>query len=225
MRIARRKRKDRLERTVGVQTWQTWVRNEIENYLIEPEVIVPVIAEYFQTNDQLFVQNRLESVVACLRVDQAAQFALYQFWQGFRHSTPLKSRYIGGLPKRTARPCWSADKREMIAPETAIVKNALEKVLTEKADLHHRDSKLIDCGKFLDQFDQKCREWNTVTVASRDWRIEWAGKDILLCLSRWLAAEVGIRIPPSLAQTRVDWDALARREKRQWISHEEGSGD
>ncbi len=97
----------------------------------------------------------------------------------------------------------------MIAPETCVVKSALERVLREKASLHHRDSASIDCQNFLDQFDLKCREWDAVTVTSREWRIEWAGKDILLCLSRWLAAEVGVCLPPNSARTRINWDALA----------------
>ena len=91
-----RKRKDRLKRTVAISEWRAWQRNEIENYLIEPEVVVPVLTRYFQIDDPAVVRVRLSSVVDCLRVDQAAQFALHQF----QYSIPSKSRYIGGLPRK-----------------------------------------------------------------------------------------------------------------------------
>ncbi len=154
-----RKRKDRVKRAVAVSKWQAWGRNEIENYLIEPAVIVPVLADYFQINDEGVVRARLSSVVDCLRVDQAAQFALHQF----QHSIPSKSRYVGGLPKKMARPCWDTVATKIVSPERAIVKTALETVLKQKAELYARDGECMNYKQFLDQFESKCDEWNDVT--------------------------------------------------------------
>jgi len=200
-----KKQKDRLKRAVEVGVWRTWARNEIENYLIEPAVVVPVVAGYFRISDPQLVRERLESVVVCLRVDQAAQFALNQF----RYSIPSKSRYIGGLPRKTARPYWSAEQGTMVAPEMALVRAALEKELKKKAELHIRDSTEIDFGKFVCQFESKCNEWSHVTCSSPIWLVDWAGKDIVVSLCRWLAAEFGIFGFPDHHQRQVDWDALA----------------
>src|SRR5947199_269843 len=40
-------KKRRAEREVRVIDWRAWRRNEIENYLIQPEVLFPVMADAF----------------------------------------------------------------------------------------------------------------------------------------------------------------------------------
>jgi len=201
----KRKQKERLDRGVQVRDWRTWIRNEIENYLIEPSVVVPVFAEYFHISDPELVRSRLESVVKCLRVDQAAQFALNQFW----YSLPPKRRYIGGLPKKKARPCWNAEQKALAEPDVTQVRTALEKELTEKAERYRSDGKTIDSGEFVRHFEAKCSEWKGVTCSSPIWLVDWAGKDILLSLCRWLAGEFGIFSVSDHQQRLVDWDALA----------------
>ena len=97
----------------------------------------------------------------------------------------------------------------MIAPERAIVKTALENELRQKAELHTRDGESVNYREFVGQFESKCDEWSDVTSSSPIWLVDWAGKDILVSLCRWLAAEFGIITSPDCRRTRVDWNSLA----------------
>ncbi len=147
-----RKRQDRLKRLVAVDAWRTWDRNEIENYVIERSVVVPTLAHYFQCEEN-DVEERLESVVTSLRIDQAAQFALYQF----RYSIPPKSRYMRGLPRSTARPRWSASVGTIVVPDRPTMHDALRRVLKETTDLYRRDGEKIDWEGCLEQFRTEMR--------------------------------------------------------------------
>ena len=165
------------------------------------------MTEYFAINAEDVVRERLSSIVDCMRVDQAAQFALYQF----QYSIPSKSRYVGGLPKKTARPRWDATTTKIVAPDRAIVKTELEKLLKQKGERHLRDGD-VKYRTFVDQFESKCDEWSHVTSSSPTWLVEWAGKDVLISLCRWLAAEFGIATSADRPRTRVDWGLLAEEK-------------
>ncbi|MFZ1934449.1 MAG: hypothetical protein WCB27_23545 [Thermoguttaceae bacterium] len=199
------KQKDRLKRAAKVQDWRSWERNEIENYLIEPAVVVPVVAHYFRIDDQELVRARLESVVTCLSVDQAAQYALYQF----RHGLPSKNRYMTGLPKKKARPSWNPQQRALVAPEPAAVKNALWELLKKSAEDYVNDGQGINAEQPIRQFEVKCRDWNDDALSSSIWLVDWAGKDILIFLCRWLAGEFGLFDPNGNQRHLVEWDKLA----------------
>ena len=65
-------KKDRERRDVRVLGWRAWRRNEIENYLLEPDVVIAVLAEAFGcTRDE--VQHGLSLIIKAQSVPQAAQ--------------------------------------------------------------------------------------------------------------------------------------------------------
>ncbi len=47
-----RKKKDREGRDIRVIAWSTWNRCEIENYLLEPDVLLPVFRDAFGCDDR-----------------------------------------------------------------------------------------------------------------------------------------------------------------------------
>ena len=55
----RKNLKDRQARAVSIRSWRAWKRSEIENYLIEPSVILPVLAEMFSTDEDV-VESALQ---------------------------------------------------------------------------------------------------------------------------------------------------------------------
>ena len=68
----------RRDREVEVKFWRAWRRNEIENYLIEPDVLSPVLAARFDIS-VADVSQRLQQVISVFGIDQAAQKAIYRF--------------------------------------------------------------------------------------------------------------------------------------------------
>src|SRR5947209_17326829 len=61
---------DRTDRGTLVRSWKAWNRHEIENYLIEPIVVAPVLAHWFAASEA-DVLARLAELISQSAVDQA----------------------------------------------------------------------------------------------------------------------------------------------------------
>src|SRR2546426_8469326 len=46
------KKQRRADRGLNIAAWQAWRRNEIENYLLEPEVATPCLAAFFKCTSE-----------------------------------------------------------------------------------------------------------------------------------------------------------------------------
>ena len=115
---------ERKKRGVDLRFWRAWRRHEIENYLIEPAVVVPTLAAAFGVHESA-VSSRLDTIIERSRIDQAAQSAL-----GFyRSQLPETHKHIGGLPRKEARPLWDDNKREIVEPSAEVVESKLGEVL------------------------------------------------------------------------------------------------
>ena len=197
------KKKDRMERGVGILDWRTWQRNEIENYLIEPAVLIPVLAQAFGISES-DTEERLKQVVSASATDQAALWALAVFWD----ELPDRARFAVGLPRRTARPVWRAQQTSFVPPDTAIVRDALHDRLAQAAKGITRRTSKLDVDGAIVRFDKKCAEWADTGLESDTWRIDWAGKELLTTLFRWLSGEFGWQDPDTGQLDPINWEQL-----------------
>jgi hypothetical protein len=196
---------DRQERNTLVRSWRTWNRHEIENYLIEPQVVVPVLMNWFGATE-IDIMDRLQRVIAGSAVDQAAQCALSML----RSSLPEAQRAVGGLPRREARPQWSQQEQAIVAPDRAIVEEKLISVIENSSRRFADAAQKVDPGGILDSFRDLADRWCKVQLQDAVWRVDWAGKEILVGLCRWLAAEFGWPVGDGHTRERINWSGIQR---------------
>lgn len=201
---------DRGDRAVDVKFWRTWRRNEIENYLIEPDILVPVIARQFDLSGD-GVKARLQQVVSAFGVDQAAQQAIHRFRSLLSGKHP--KRYIVGLPRKKYRPTFGDSYSAVVVPDYDSVRSMLMGEFEKKKMQLAADQQLLDQGieEILSQFNEVAANWRNESLAGDAWREDWAGKDLLLFLFRWLAAEVGW-FDTFKTKQLIDWNSLNREE-------------
>jgi hypothetical protein len=202
------KKKDRERRAVKMINWSTWERNEIENYLLEPTIAFRVLGEAFDVDDAT-IGDRLDKLLANVYVDQAAQWALMVFWS----SMPDRNRFVGGLPRRTGRPVWKHKARRIEGPGKDDVKDLLCEKFTELRDRFEAKCRQVDVDRAVGAFEGKCDEWNTQNRDSLIWRTDWAGKEILSLLCRWLSGEFGWPQSADGKRTPIDWEALQGKRR------------
>ncbi|NOT00593.1 MAG: hypothetical protein HOP29_08200 [Phycisphaerales bacterium] len=201
------KRDKRLKRSVRLQEWRSWRRNEIENYLIEPEVCVPVLSEAFDQPPDA-IKHRLAQLIPQLAIDQAAQATIAIFVDRL----PERGDFVPGLSRKEARPQWDRVQMKFIVPEFGKVETALRRVIQEKANSFRGALAPTDAPgltELLKKFGGLCSHWCKVDFNTPDWRIDWAGKDILSILIRWLSGEFGWSVIGKTRE-RVDWANLSR---------------
>jgi hypothetical protein len=204
-------RKDRERRDVRVLAWRAWRRNEIENYLLEPEVMLPVMVDAFGCTRQ-DVQNGLSEIIPTLVVYQATQYVLYRTRRSWNKSDPSRI-----LPSNVAyRPTWNDDTCSASAPNRDAVRVSLP-VNVEKWRgyfVSQGDSQEVIQGRdLMSDFDAKCQEWQNVNWDDPAWRIDWSGKEILHWLRIWLTAQYGWYNPDSGGRDKLKWGALNRTQR------------
>jgi hypothetical protein len=198
----RGKCKDRRGRQVRVSMWQTWNRHEIENYLLEPSISLPVVAEAFQVSED-DARDRLSLVISSLATDQAAQWTIHQV----RALLPQEG-IVGGLPRKTSRPLWNPKECKVEAADVDVVAEKLAELTQTVVSKIETARGGISPEGVVEAFRAKRDEWGSVSLADPDWRIDWAGKEILQTLCRWLAGEFGWKSAGEETRERVDWLAL-----------------
>lgn len=207
----RGKEKDRRKRAVQILQWRCWRRNEIENYLLEEPVLLPVMREWFAcTEDQ--VRDAVSETLTSLTVFQAAEYALYHIRRSWGNSAPSSTlrQDLGH------RPQWDDSPNSPAAPRFEDVRKSLEDNLVKWSEKLSKDSQLREpfAGKAcLQDFTNKCQEWSDMAYGDDAWRINWSGKELLQGLCRRLSVRHGWpgdggsdRIPP-------DWGALTRLQQ------------
>lgn len=202
------KRKDRVRRAVRLAEWRTWRRNEIENYLIEPEVAFPVLGEVFDVKAEA-LGERFDQLLDTVHVDQCAQWTLAEFLA----ELPERSRYVGGLPRKGGRPKWNEKSARIEAPTRQAVEDLLEEKLRKLAGGFGDKLKKLDVTNLLERFRGKCDEWRGQNRNTPVWRVEWAGKELFTLLCRWLSGEFGWPVGVNYERQPVNWEELV--DKRQ----------
>jgi hypothetical protein len=209
------KAESRKERGVDLRGWRTWRRAEIENYLIDPKVSVSVLAEIFSIQESV-IHDRLETILNFLAIDQAAMYTIYAFWS----SLPKPTSHIPGLPRKVARPRWVAATTPIVLPASNTVEVELQKAVQDAAKHFGVKSTKINVESLMDTFRRKCTEWAAPHLTDLFWLNDWAGKEVLCSLLRWLTAEFGWPRYPVADQTRVNWEELTSAHRDSEIDRE-----
>lgn len=195
--------KDRSKRGVKIGFWRAWNRSEVENYFLEPAILNPVFCKVFAVSEQT-VQDTLQEIIAATAVDQALQMCLSEFRSAF----PDGPQSVGGVPRKTGRPC--CDENGLVAPDVETVASLLGDVLDSAVE-RLAPEKCPDKESCLAAFQQRVDQWSSVALNDDVWRVDWAGKEILQLLRTHLSAkhgwpdETGSRVP-------VQWSTLSRQQ-------------
>jgi hypothetical protein len=203
-----RSMRDRQARGVQVRVWRAWQRNEIENYLVEPSIVIPTLAAAFGVEDQA-VEDRLTRVVKGLGVDQAAQWTI----SAFQTTLPEASDFRPGLPHKTARPQWTTGEQAMVVPPIEVVRVQLRCRFEEVAKAFGRKASALGIDDLLSQFEDKNKQWSGLAITEDPWRIDWSGKEVLTSLCRWLASDFGWPADGISERKAVDWEVLSSERR------------
>lgn len=202
---------NRERRDVRVIDWRTWQRNEIENYLLEPDVLLEVMADAFGCAPQ-DVQTGLSELIPTLAVYQATQYALYRARRTWTQSDSSRV-----LPSNVdCRPKWDDTSCRATAPDRNAVRNSLENNLNrwQKRFVSAGDPKeVLQDQALISDFDAKCEEWQRVDWDSPTWRIDWAGKEVLQWLRRWLTSKYGWWDSTAEARVKIEWNRFNQAQR------------
>lgn len=194
-------RKDREARAIKVISWSTWNRCEIENYLLESDVLLPVFRTAFGCGGDDIIRA-LNEILPALALFQASQYAMARARRTWSSTDP-KSALLSGL---RSRPEWR--DKGIVPPDGDAFRAGLEK----NRDAWRKQIQAIQCDVVAD-FDAKLSAWKTCQWQDDFWRRDWAGKEIL----HWLriAMTNGFGWPDAECGARRTLDWTMSREKRE----------
>lgn len=192
---------DRNERGCNVVAWRFWERNEIENYLLEPQVLLPVMAEHFACTPEA-VQQALDEALQALVVYQCVEQTAVRAERIHEELADQLRRLLRDVGRR---PSWSKSGTELVAPDGAEVAQRLsenaEKWVGAEAQL------VPGVRAEVSAFDELLSGG-----VPEDWLTEWAGKEVLKYLRMLLAARHGWM--DGGARRVVDWGEVGGRTKQ-----------
>lgn len=196
-------RKDREKRDVRVINWYSWNRSEIENYLLDPDVVVPVFRTAFGCSEDDIIRT-VNEILPALAVFQASQYALGRARRSWEATDPATSLFSGISP----RPQWSDDKTVIVAPDHDAVRGGLEKNSQSWVKKTHA----IQCD-VVAEFDAKYQLWKNCQWKDDAWRTDWAGKEVLQWLRIAMTSRFGWLVDPDSDKREIlKW--TINREKR-----------
>ena len=200
-----RKCAEREDRGLAMRGWVAWTRNEIENYFLDDEVLVPAMREAFECSDADTKAARDEAIKALyvFQVVQAAASDADVAWAEL-----AKARRLGG-----GKPKWSAAGLE--APQAATIRTNLERHIKGAQRKVYKNNAYQEplLGKaLLDAFDARLRVWSADPLPDAVWKQEWAGKEVLKLVRQQLASK--FRAPIESKNTRVEHGGMVQGRGR-----------
>ncbi len=208
-----KRKKDRQHRGVQIVDWVVWHRNEIENYLLENAVLLPVMQKAFSCEEHT-VKDALRQVIRAMPVFQAFKHAIYQMRRMWGESDVV--RHLSNLPEDlSVRPSWDDDKDDFCCADPDAVAAGLRENLSEWRGCFAEDSsdEALAPNEWANVFPEKHDLWKDVPVESDVWRVEWAGKEILHCLLVVLTHRYG-RPGSGAEREAMAWNSMPSRKKR-----------
>ncbi len=179
-------------RGVAVRGWFTWSRNEVENYFLDDDILIPVMKEWFGCKSE-DVKSAVELSVKSLAVFQAVQASVYRIRRWWEASDPAAgqtgspSLYVGGRPLWGENGLKAVDTKEV---EARLV-DAFDQWRARFAAAGTSKSPPPGREELLGIF----RQWSTASPESgngvANWRTDWAGKEILKIVRQQLAFRFG----------------------------------
>lgn len=197
---------------LGVRMWN---RNEIENYFLEEDVLLPVMTKAFGCADQ-DVKNAVDSALKLLVPFQALQAAFQKTRDLWSDTDPAVLLQAVDKTLPSYKPAWT------VTGLTGIDPAQLEKDLP--ARLVKWRSEVCDKGglrepwkgdAFLAAYAEAVKKWSAFSFVSPEWRTTLAGKEVLklvrqqLCAAKggWWSEDKTNRLP-------VAWSAMKNNRLR-----------
>lgn len=209
----RRYRKDREGRAVRVAAWLSWNRNEIENYLLDREILLPVFTEAFDCSSAE-VESTLAEVVASLPVFQAIQSGLYHARRVWALTAP--DPYLRTALRELTLPRWAGHGQTLVAPAFEAASERMAVNVSRWAESASGSSRAFAPGQkehLLREVEQRYLHWSQTPTP---WPVvleDWSGKEVLLWLRRALAARRGLGLSRAAGRERIDWTKLSRPDQ------------
>jgi hypothetical protein len=203
-------KKKRTDREVQIIDWRVWRRNEIENYLIEPVTLLPVMADAFATTEGN-VQATLAEVLSSLAVFQSVQYALYRVRRAWNKTDPSPI-----LPQANFYPIWRDSEKKATAPPFEAVKAELNENLQrwrERFVSRNEPPEELQGKDFIQELEARYELWRRVTLEDPAWRLDWSGKDVMQWLRIALTARFGWRDSATGARQPLSWEQLNRSKR------------
>jgi hypothetical protein len=202
--------KTRNNRGVRVIDWRCWRRNEIENYLLEPSLVLDLMSELFGcASDD--VRAGLEEIIASQVIYQAAMHVLYRSRHGWNKTDPAPR-----LPNNLKyHPRWDDNSLTPVSPTKDQVRNTLAanaRDWFERFVSQDGSKTPIQPEELVQEFENKCAEWASASWDHRVWLIDWSGKEILKWLRVLMTARFGWYDPDSQRRIKLKWQDLKRAE-------------
>lgn len=201
----RTQEKDRRKRGVRLIAWKTLHRNEIENYLLEPACLLPVLTDVFGCSTAE-VDAAMDEVIPSLVPFQVLQAVQYRARARWEDTDPAKS-----LPNNlSSKPRWAAAD-SLAAPDLPALRDGLDQ---NAKRLQEATGERVRATQVLSDFDAMYETWKAVTRSDPAWRIDWAGKEVLSHLLMLLAARFGLPGRDGAGgRERLDFKSLSRPQK------------
>jgi hypothetical protein len=198
----------RAERGLRILRWQTWRRNEIENYLVDPEIAAPCLASVFDcpADD---VKALLDGLLPALAVHQAFQRGFYRTRQTWSETDPSLA-----LPNNLAlSPVWNDSTMQAVSPSFDV---AFQRFQKNVSTWRNRLATPSGVGQILAEVRSSYEQWCNPALTDRFWLEDWSGKDVLQWLRITLAARFGWRDRLTGNRTKLVWAKLnrARRDEQ-----------
>ena len=172
-------------------------------------IVLPVFAEVFSTTEDVVIQH-IEELLSKTACDQSLQITLAEF----RAEFPNGEKEVGGVSRAKGRPKWTAGG--LVVPEPKTVEQLLVEVLVDSnKKLNPERHPKIE--PFIDRFIQRQVQWGAMKFEDDEWRINWAGKELLMWLRKKMSAHFGwpskedksVRVP-------VNWELLNVDQSGEW---------
>lgn len=196
-------RKDREGRDVRVIAWSSWNRSEIENYLLEPDVVIPVFRIAFECTEDDIIKT-FDEILPALALFQASQYALGRARRLWVPTDPSNTLFSGIRP----RPEWTDSTRAIVAPDHDTFRAGLEK----NSQAWIKKTQAIQCD-VMGGFDTKYKLWKSCQWKDDFWRVDWAGKEVLQWLRIAMTSRFGWPVDPESGKREpLKWSM--NREKR-----------
>ncbi len=183
--------RDLENRGVAIRGWLTWERNEVENYFLDDEILMPVMGNWFKcTNDD--VKTVLQIAVQALAAFQAVQAVAYRVRRWWENTDPAvgvsgsPSLYVGGRPNWKDNGLSGPDSEEVRKQLLESFDKWRERLANAKTKSPPPEKE--ELAKIFDQ-------WVALNPGqipdAQLWRANWAGKEILKLVRQQLASRFG----------------------------------
>ncbi|NNM88668.1 MAG: hypothetical protein HKL95_09130 [Phycisphaerae bacterium] len=216
-------------RGVAIRGWFAWRRNEVENYFLDDEVLIPVMTGWFDCTEG-DVRAATQAALQSLAVFQAVQAIVYAIRRKWNQTDPATaapgspSLWVGGRPK------WTPDGLSEV--DSSEIRNKLAAAHSSWLQRFAGGGKitLAKSDEVLTRFDEQLQKWSGLQNQDVEWRKNWAGKEVLKLVRQHLAAHFGTNYGGRLLGIiqrqglkpgdSIPWHALKNRAAQDEIDRE-----